>query len=161
MNVAVIAPDEHAVREHLRGGRFQAGVAADRWHLISIEWPFITVAVHAAQRPGAPDYFVLHLEVSGYPHAAPTGSLWDTAAKASLVAEQRPKGERVALLFRADGWVAGSAAVMYAPWDRTALQSHPNWAQQYPHDAWNPTRNLSFIFSNVHEYLNADDYLGI
>ena len=50
---------------------------------------------------------------------------------------------------------------MYAPWDRMALQAHPAGRQQYPHEAWNPARDLSFILANVHEVLNADDYLGI
>ena len=49
---------------------------------------------------------------------------------------------------------------MYAPWDRMGLQAHIGWAKEYPHDAWNPARDLSFILAKVHEVLNADDYLG-
>jgi hypothetical protein len=156
----MIAPDEHAVREHLRGGRFQAGVAAGRWKLVSVEWPFVTVAVSAAERLNAPDDFALRLELTGYPHAAPTGSLWDMATNTSLAAELRPKGERVVQLFRADGWTGGATA-MYAAWDRIGLESHADWAQTNPLQAWNPTRDLSFVLDNVHEELNADDYLGI
>lgn len=154
-----IAPDEHAVRDHLRSGRFRAGVAARRWRLVSVEWPFVLIAVSAAQRPNSPTEFVLRLEMTGYPHTAPTGSLWDVDANTSLAAEMRPKGQREQL-FRTDGWTGGATA-MYAPWDRIALQSHPDWPQKYPLQSWNPSRDLSFILSNVHDALNADDYLGI
>lgn len=160
MTSVVMAPDEHAVREHLRGGRFQAGVAAGCWSLTSVAWPFVVIAVSAAERPNSPTEFVLRFELSGYPHAAPTGGLWDLAADSSLPAERRPKGDEAAQLFRTDGWAGGSAA-MYAPWDRIGLQSHPDWAQTHSLRAWNPTRDLSFILANVHDVLNADDYLGI
>ena len=50
---------------------------------------------------------------------------------------------------------------MYAAWDRVGLESHSDWAQKHPLEAWNPTRDISFILSNVHEVLNADDYLGV
>ena len=64
------------------------------------------------------------------------------------------------MLFRTDGWTGGSTA-MYAPWDRIGLQAHPDWAQKYPLEAWNPTRDISFVLTNVHEVLSADDYVGI
>lgn len=136
-----------------------AGVAAGQWRLVSVAWPLVLVAVAAAERTGSPSEFVIRFELTGYPHTAPTGSLWDVDADVSLPAERRPKGER-GQLFRIDAWTGGATA-MYAPWDRVALQSHPDWAQKYPHDAWNPTRDLSFILAKVREVLNADDYLGI
>jgi hypothetical protein len=155
-----MAPDERALREHLRGGRFQSGAAAGHWRLISVDWPFALVAVSAAPRPNGPTEFVLRFELSGYPNSAPTGGLWDITTNASPPADRRPKGERAAQLFRSDGWTGGATA-MYAPWDRLGLQAHPDWAEKYPHDAWNPTRDLSFILARLHEVLNADDYLGI
>jgi hypothetical protein len=118
------------------------------------------LAVSAADRPNSPTEFVLRFELTGYPHTAPTGGLWDVATDNSLPAGQRPKGARAAQLFRIGGWVGGSTA-MYAPWDRMGLQTHPDWAQKHRLQAWNPTRDLSFILTNVHEVLNADDYLGI
>jgi hypothetical protein len=160
MTANVTAPDERAVFEHLSGGRFLSGAAGGRWRLVSVEWPLAMIAVAAAQRPGSPDEFVLRFELSGYPHTAPTGGLWDLGAGISLPANRRPKGERAAQLFRTGGWVGGATA-MYAPWDRMGLQAHSGWSEEYPHQAWNRTRDLSFILANVHEVLNADDYLGI
>lgn len=160
MTAAVTAPDERALLEHLRGGRFLAGADAGRWRLISVEWPVALIAVAAAQRPDSPDEFVLRFEMTGYPNTAPTAGLWDIGANASLPAERRPKGERAAQLFRTDRWLGGPTA-MYAPWDRVGLQAHPDWAKKYPHEAWTPARDLSFVLANVYEVLNADDYLGI
>jgi hypothetical protein len=160
MMSVVMAPDERAVGEHLRSGRFLAGAAAGQWRLISVAWPHTLVAVSAAERPNSPGEFALRFESTGYPNTTPTGGLWDVGTGTPLPAAHRPKGERVAQLFRSDGW-AGGATAMYAPWDRMGLQAHPDWAQRHPQDAWNPTRDLSFILAKVHEVLNADDYLGV
>jgi hypothetical protein len=155
-----MAPDERALREHLLGGRFGSGVAAGRWRIISVDWPVVVAAVSAAERAASPAEFVLRLDLGGYPNSAPTGSLWDLETDSSLAPELRPKGERAEKLFRTDGWAGGTTA-MYAPWDRVGLQSHSGWAQMHSHDAWNPTRDLSFLLQKVHEVVNADDYLGV
>lgn len=160
MTTAVMAPDERALRAHLDEGRFLSGAAGGQWRLISVDWPIVFVAVAAAARPTGPNEFVLHFEVDGYPNIAPTGGLWDLATGTSLAADQRPKGQRAAELFRTDGWLGGATA-MYAPWDRLGLQAHADWAQAHQHDAWTPHRDLSFILAKVHEVINADDYLGV
>jgi hypothetical protein len=160
MSATAMSPDERTFREHLARGRFRAGVAARRWRLIDVAWPFALIAVTAAQRPGGPTEFVIRFELTSYPHTAPTGGLWDVESDGSLPADRRPKGERAARLFRTDGW-AGGATAMYAPWDRVGLRAHPGWAQKHPLEAWNPSREISFILSRVHEVLNADDYLGV
>lgn len=153
------SPDERAVREHLAGGRFRAGAAARRWRLLSLSWPHALIAVSAAQRENSPTEWVVCFELTGYPHVAPTGGLWDVDTKASLTHDRRPKGTRAAQLFRFDGW-AGGATAMYAPWDRVGLQAHPEWATTYRLQAWNPSRDLSFVLDQIHEVLTADDYLG-
>lgn len=153
-------PEERTIREHLAGGRFRAGVAAGRWRLVSLSWPHACIGISAARRENSPVEFAVRFELTGYPHTAPTGGIWDIERHASLAPESRPKGARVAQLFRVDGWAGGSTA-MYAPWDRLGLQSHPDWATKYPLQAWMPSRDLSFILEQVHEVLNADDYLGI
>lgn len=152
-----MTPDERTLRAHLEGARFLAGVQAGRWRLLNLAWPYATFAISAAPRSNGPEEFVLRLDVAGYPHLAPTGSLWDNETDRSLEPARRPKGDRAAHVFRTD-WADGIA--MYAPWDRSALESHHDWAQKYPHDAWNPTRDITFVLNNVHNILNADDYLG-
>ena len=154
-----MAPDERALRSDLASGDFRAGEAAGRWRLIEVVWPHLILAVAAAPRENGPDEFALRLECTGYPHTAPTGGIWDLETGSSLPAERRPKGERAAMLFRADGWEGSTA--MYAPWDRVGLRTHSDWAQRYPLSAWNSTRTITFIVANVYEVLNADDYLGV
>ncbi len=159
MSTVVVGPDERAVRAHFDGGRFRAGMAARQWRLLSFTWPYVLIAVSAAERANGPAEWAIRFELTGYPHTAPTGGIWDPESDTSLAPDRRPKGQRAAQLFRADGWVGGATA-MYAPWDRVGLQAHPEWANAYPMQAWNPTRDLSFVLEQVHEVLNADDYLG-
>lgn len=154
------APDERALRAHLRSGRFQAGVDT-KWRLIEpVKWPLAMIAVAAAARSGAPDEFVIRFELQGYPGVAPTGGLWDLASDSYLDLARRPKGGEASSVFRCDGWLGGGKA-MYAAWDRLGLQAHPDWAQRYPRSAWHQGRDLTFILENVYRILHSDDYLGI
>jgi hypothetical protein len=154
-----MTPDERTLRAHLDGPRYQAGMEAGHWRLLGLTWPHATFAVSAAPRSNSPAEFVLRLDVAGYPHLGPTGSLWDTETETWLAADRRPKGDRAAHVFRTDGWTGGAAG-MYAPWDRVALGSHSDWAQKHPHEAWTATRDITFVLRNVHNILNASDYLG-
>lgn len=162
MTSVVVTPDERAVRRHLAGGRFLAGVAAGRWRLISLEWPYATFAISAVPRESAagikaPSEYVIRLEVLGYPHSAPTGNLWDPATSA-LPTSGWPRGDRADQIFRTN-WEGGAA--MYAAWDRVTLAHHADWPAKYPHSAWHAQRDITFILENVYEVLNADDYLGL
>jgi hypothetical protein len=158
MTAPVMSPDQRALWAHMESARFQVGVTAGRWRVISLEWPIAIIAVSAAARDNAPDEFALRFDLAGYPQVAPTGGLWDLDSDCILPAGLRPKGDRAAQIFRGD-WEGGRA--MYAAWDRVALSGHPGWPQQYPYSTWNAQRDLTFILANVFEVLNADDYLGI
>jgi hypothetical protein len=147
------APDERALREHLASARFQAGVDAGRWHLISLSWPHAIIAVSAAPRNAAPEEFALRFELTGYPPVAPTANPWDCETNSLLSASRRPKGDRVGRVFQSDQ--------LYAPWDRAGLNSHSEWAQSHPRYAWNQRRDLTFYLANVFDLLNDDDYLGV
>lgn len=160
MTDAIAAPDERALRAHLDSGRFQAGVEAGRFRLVSIDWPIVIVMISAAPREGAPSEYALRFELSGYPNIAPTGGVWDLDADTTLAADKRPKGDRLSMVFRFEGGGCGPTA-MYAPWDCMGLNAHREWAQSARHLAWHPGRDLTFILDNVHGLLAADDYLGI
>lgn len=160
MTEVMVAPDERALRAHLDSGRFQAGVEAGRFRLVSVEWPVVVVMVAAAVRGDAPTAFAIRFELTGYPTSAPTGGVWDLEANTTLAADKRPKGERLSLVFRFEGGNCGPTA-MYAPWDRLGLQGHPEWAQSARHLAWHPGRDLTFVLDNIHRLLNADDYVGV
>ncbi len=99
----------------------------------------------------------MRFELGGYPDVTPTGGIWDVEGGTSLAAERRPKGTRAAQLFRSD-W--GGGISMYAPWDRAALESHVDWPSKHSMTMWMPSRDLTFILTEIYETLNADDYLG-
>ena len=151
-------PDERAVQADLGSPRFRAGVDAGKWRLVSLEWPVGVFVVAAAERDNSPSEYALRVDLTGYPQQAPTATPWDLDRGTALSAECRPKGERVGHVFRCD-WSNGHA--LYAPWDRTALHSHTDWATRHSTYAWHPGRDVTFFLTCVHDLLNDDDYLGI
>jgi hypothetical protein len=152
-------PDEVTLRADIAGAGFQMGLDERAWRLIELDWPHALIGVSAAARDNAPKEFILRFELSGYPQSAPTSCLWDLSAGAMLDPASYPKGERAVTVFRAD-WEGGRG--LYAPWDRLAIETHdPSWVGRFPLTAWNQTRQLSFYLRNVHDLLNADDYVGI
>lgn len=155
---AAVAPDEEVLRHHLQSSRFQRGVDAGRWRLESLSWPVAIITITAAARDSAPDEYTLRFNLDDYPQRAPTAMLWDCVANCMLPENRRPKGERASRIFRTD-WNGGQA--LYAPWDRVALEGHPDWATRHVLYAWNPQRELTFYLLNVWEVLNDDEYLGI
>lgn len=155
----VVAPDERALRAALASPAFRSGVDGERWCLVSLTWPIGIFAVSAAPRPGAPNEYGLRINLSGYPQQAPTAAPWDLSLGAPLARSRRPTGVRVGKVFYNQNWQEDNA--LYAPWDRTALEGHSNWPQDYPEDVWHPGRDIAFLLGRVHELLNADDYTGV
>ena len=153
-----MAPDERAVRADLRSARFQLGVDGGRWRLLSFDWPVGLFAVAAADRAGSPVEYALRVDFSGYPQRAPTATPWDVDCNELLSADKRPKGYRVGRVFRCN-WNDGQA--LYAPWDRVALEGHPNWANDHVIFAWHAQRDIAFFLGCVYELLNDDDYTGV
>ena len=154
-----MSPDERIFREHVASARFQEGIERGRWRIVGdIAWPVVLVAVSAAPRDGAPSEYALRFDLTEYPETAPTATPWNPASGKVLEQELRPKGERVGYVFRTD-WNEGKA--LYAPFDRVALNSHPNWGTQHPRRAWNPRKDLAWLLHILHELLNNDDYTGI
>ena len=154
-----VSPDERVLREHLTDFRFETGVKQGRWRIVGcIEWPHVLVAVSAGQRKNSPNEFFLRFDLSGYPVEAPTATPWDTTVAGVLAPELRPKGEHVAHVFRSD-WESGLA--LYAPFDRIALRSHPDWQRTHASYAWDATKNITWILQILYRWLNDEDYKGI
>jgi hypothetical protein len=153
----ILGSDEIAVRAHLTSGRFLAGVAAKRWRLIDLTWPFALIAITAAARSSGPDEWVMRFDLTGYPQQAPTGMPWDAAAAYQLELARYPKGERVREVFRTD-WEGGRA--LYAGYDRVAATAHTNWRTELPRSFWNATRDLTFVLEKLSDLLTSDDYAG-
>ena len=157
--MSAISPDERVLREHVAGARFLEGVGRGRWRIVGdFTWPVMLVAVAAGLRDNAPSEYVLRIDLTGYPEAAPTATPWDPTTGDVLEQELRPKGERVGHVFRTD-WKHGKA--LYAPFDRLALSSHAEWREQHPRQVWDSSKDLTWLLQILHEMLHNDDYRGI
>jgi hypothetical protein len=157
-STAAISPSERLFREHVAGGRFQTGIDRGEWRIVEERgWPYVIIAVRAAVRLNSPSEFHLLFDLTDYPTRAPTGMPWDPDANARTGEDKRPKGDRAGLAFRTN-WEGGRA--LYVPYDRVALEGHPDWKRLHPTLAWDPTKTITFYLRNVYELLNDDDYLG-
>jgi hypothetical protein len=135
-----------------------AGVAVGRWRVVSEDWPIVVFAISAAPRTGAPEEFFLRSDLAGYPFVGPTSAPWNIDRGRLLAPQERPKGERVGHVFRPD-WESGR--VLYAPFDRVALDAHPNWKLEYPRYIWTCDRDITWYLSTLSDLLNDADYTGV
>lgn len=150
---------ETVLRAHLEGGSFLSGVDRDRWRLVALTWPYLIVAVTAAERPGAPNEFAFRFECTGYPQAPPTARPWNEGTDTALEARCWPKGEsRVALAFNPE-WNGGCA--LYLPCDRLAIEGHEPWRLQHPCLLWSPRGDITQYLRVIYELLHSSNYAGV
>jgi hypothetical protein len=155
MDAAILQrPDEVALRRDLEGGRFLLGVMSGRWRLLGTDFPFVLIAVRAADG----DEFVLRFECTNYPQTPATAALWDAALDRPLDPQNWPKGtSRIPLAFN-PGWKAGTC--LYLPCDRQSIEGHEVWLTQHPALLWEPAKGISKYLSIVHQLLNSGEYGG-
>ena len=137
------------LEDHLRSGRFLAGVAKGRWQSHGVLWPYAFVSVTA--RDGR--QFTLRIDCSGYPSQPPTATLWDRDKQQQLAFDHWPRGGRVSKVFN-PGWKNG---VIYLPCDRQSIEGHSNWLAEHPWLIWNPTRGLLQYIEAVCEVLQSHE----
>jgi hypothetical protein len=152
-----MAPDEKAFRAHTSTGRFSAGVDADEWRLVSLEWPHAVIAIAAAPREDAPREYGFRFELSGYPNTAATAQVWNADEERIATAEERPKVTYSPSPFRCD-WSGGTA--LYIPCDRVAVEGHADWPAQHG-ELWDPAKGISQYLIYVHRLLHDDAYTGL
>lgn len=159
MEAVAVRPDERALRADLDAGPFQLGVCLGRWRLGAIEWPFVQVAVAAAERPGGPPEFWFRFDCAGYPQQAPTARPWDPDANTPLPVPRWPAGRSlVPSVFRPD-WQNGTC--LYLPCDRVSAAGHENWRTEHPSCVWSQTEGIVLYLRKLHELLNSGDYTGL
>ncbi len=151
--------EERAFRSHIEKGPFRSGVAQGHWRLISINWPFTTIAVSAASRPNGPSEYAFRFNLTNYTQMAPTACPWNCENDTPLEDGKRPHGgDRVNLAFRTD-WKNGIA--LYLPCDREAMDAgHAGWQNTHPWMLWNPNGDITQYLRIIHDLLNSKDYKG-
>lgn len=148
-------PDERAFRADIGKPAFRLAEVEGRWRLATIAWPFVQIAVTAADGQA----YLLRLNCAGYPQQPPTGGPWDVTRNAVLAASRWPrsKGGRVGTVFRPD-WKGGTA--LYLPCDRESITGHEQWRNELPSKIWRPAEGINQYLELVHELLNCPDYSG-
>jgi hypothetical protein len=157
------SPDLVAFLQDLDSAEFVDGIANSHWGLVCIEWPIALCWIAPAKRAGGPNRFFVRMECSGYPHARPTGTIWDIDKNARVENALWPKGRaRIAAIFRLD-WKDGCA--FYHPYDRIAFDDHMkngnDWTKKYPNKLWTPKHTIVHWISEFHELLNTNEYTGV
>jgi hypothetical protein len=145
-----VDPCRARLERDLASSRFDSGVEAGAWRLVSLTWPSLTVAITAADG----HELGMRLLVDGYPGVAPAGQPWDLARDIALPRSRWPTGGSATMVFRSD-WSPGNSNAPYLPCDRVALATHPNWATQHPERAWNSGRTIVFYLEQIHHELRA------
>lgn len=150
----LVQPDELALRRDLAAGRFLTGSVSQRWRLCRVDWPFVIIAIRAAD---GQDY-ALRFECSGYPHTPATAQPWDEVKDCPLERGLWPSGHsRIPLAFNPD-WKNGTC--LYLPCDRHSIEGHDAWRHQHPALLWDPRVGITKYLAIVHQLLNSSDYGG-
>jgi hypothetical protein len=150
----LVPPDERALRLHLESGRFRSGVAAARWRLAGVEFPYVYAAICA--HDGVE--YVFRFECRDFPRTPATAQLWDMEGNKPLPKNRWPAGQgRFALAFN-PGWKDGIC--LYLPCDRLSIEGHDQWKADHPSLLWDPEKGLCKYLSIIHELLNSKDYGG-
>ena len=151
--------DQTTFERDVRAAEFMKGVVNEWWNIVSDdEWPVVVIWIAAANRPSSPTGFFFRCNFLNYPQKAPTAQLWDNDKNAPLEHASYPKGQLVQEIFRSD-WNDGQA--IYAPFDRQATDTHPQWIQEHPRRAWTPDRTLGWYCQTIWTYLNNESYCGV
>jgi hypothetical protein len=147
----IVDPSAARVAADLEEGDFQGGCDANRWRVISCEFPILDFVIAATEPDGTGSEYGFRAELSNYSGQAPMVWIWDHELNSILASERRPKGgARVTKTFQQWG-----EHTVYRPWDRMT-GPHNNNAITFPHLAWHPERHLVFIFEDLYSILNCN-----
>jgi len=148
--------DESALRDDLEEAAFRAGLILQRWRIVDLTWPFLTVGVVAAPRESGPAEYVLRLECGGYRAIAPLGQFWDTERSEPLGIAHRPSRAEP----QRDECFKNFPA-LYTGFDRAGLKLHSNWANDMPSHSWRPGSTIAVYLRGIYDLLNSPRYLGV
>ncbi len=157
-------PDTSKFNIDVESSQFKLAAHQGKWGIVDNSsdrptWPVIFIWVAAAKRANGPEKFYFRFELESYPSQAPNIGIWDIETNASLTQSKRPKGiGNSSMLFRSD-WEG--AVHLYAPYERHALATHPDWLAQYPSLYWKSSDSISKVLEDIYLTLNSPDYHGV
>ena len=156
---SVVPPDRTLLENDLAAPEYRCGEIEGKWRHLLTAWPYVLIAVLAAERPNAPAEYSFRFECTGYRQAPPTAQPWDLQVNAPLPPQLWPTGRvLVPAVFRPD-WKGGQC--LYLPCDRLAIEGHANWPQEYPNRLWQPQRGIICYLEQIYDLLNQSDYSGV
>jgi len=157
MNIP-LPPDRLLFEQDLAAPEFRCGEIEGRWRHVLTAWPYVILAVSAAERPNAPREYAFRFECSGYRQNAVTARPWDVEAGAPLLATRWPAGRSIVpSVFRPE-WKNGEC--LYLPCDRMSMEGHDKWRHEHPARLWQPSRGIVCYLEQLYELLNQSDYTG-
>ncbi len=156
---AINSPDRLLLEQDLASAEFRCGEIEGRWRHISTEWPYVIIAVRAADVPNGPTEFAFRFECTGYREVAVTGQPWNAETNSPLAAKDWPTGKSIIPSVFRPQWKKGRC--LYIPCDRMSIQGHNDWIHQHPARLWNPPRGIICYLEQIYELLNSNDYMGV
>jgi hypothetical protein len=136
------------IQADLEAEAFEAGRRGGQWRVVAFAYPRLDFKVAAIKPDGTATEYEFRADLTNYPAIGPEVKLWDLENDRQPVGTERPQGgERIAQTFKV--W---DKATVYRPWDRQT-GAHNNNAATKPHLAWNASRDLTFIFEDLHGIL--------
>ncbi|MES0069366.1 hypothetical protein NKJ73_26700 [Mesorhizobium sp. M0074] len=144
-------PSLQTLLKQLETVRFLAGVDQGRWTVLNVNWPWLLVRV---QFVTSPDNFAFshdfRLECSGFPDPGPYVERWAYADDAQGgVRPAPPTSGAPGFVEAMKEWGSAPIGGIYRAWNRGAAQ-HNDWAMKRPDEAWNRTREISFIMEQLY-----------
>jgi hypothetical protein len=147
----ILPPARRTLEAQLQSARFLSGVAAGRWEVLKLAWPYLYVRV-TGRDPDSGRTFAhdFQLECAGYPDPGPQVERWCHAENATHGQKAPAPAAPGAPGFidAMKDWGGG----FYRAWSRGA-STHNNWAQLRRDEAWHPNRSIVFIMENLYALL--------
>lgn len=156
---APLPPGLIALKQDLAAADVRSGEIEARWRHISTNWPYVTVAVSAPPREGAPGEFGFLFECTGYRHTPVTAQPWDLMSNSALAAKNWPNGRSIVPSVFRPTWMEGTC--LYLPCDRKSLVGHDQWRAEHPSRLWQPSRGIICYLEQLHDLFFQSDYSGV
>ena len=151
MGEAEETPEMQKLMAQLDSIRFLAGIEEGRWQVLSLHWPYLYVRVRFSSQAEQPSFgHDFRLECSGYPDPGPFVERWRYAEDAQH--GQRPAAPSPGapgFVEAMKEWGSGAESGIYRAWNRGAAL-HNEWSRKRPDEAWNRTRNITFIMEQLY-----------